>query len=351
MKVKKKKLGILFWISGAFVMLLMMVSFFSYIISPDHTPNANRIHLSLALQRPGFKVTMLQIKKTSQNAEQSSFFSGYDDLCEYIPIKYMQLDGNKINYIEFSDDTVGDRMLSLPINKLYTVDGKSFTQTFNYILGTDRYGRDVLSRLMVGAGASLSVGFVAVIISLLLGLLLGLVAGYYQGFVDTAVSWLINVIWSLPTLLIVIAITLALGKGFWQIFVAVGLTMWVEVARMVRGQVLSIREKEYIMAARTLGANNFRIIFKHILPNLTGPLIVVCTANFAGAILLEAGLSFLGIGIQPPQPSWGQMLRDHSGYIVLDKAWLAMAPGLCIMLLVIAFNMMGNALRDRLDVR
>lgn len=328
---------------------MIVISLFAYVLAPDSTVNANRMQLSLALQRPGFEVNMLKLKRESDSTRQEGFFTGYDDDCEYIPINNFQKNGHDIIYTDYSEDTIGQVYHTLPLARLYNQE--QAVTTFTYLLGTDRYGRDILSRLMVGARVSLAVGFIAVIISLLLGLVLGLIAGYYKGWVDYIVSWLINVVWSLPTLLIVIAITLALGKGFWQIFVAIGLTMWVEVARLVRGQVLSIREKEYILAARTLGASNVRIIFKHILPNLTGPLIVVCTANFASAILLEAGLSFLGIGIQPPQPSWGQMLRDHSGYIVLDKAWLAIAPGMCIMVLVIAFNMIGTAIRDRLDVR
>jgi peptide/nickel transport system permease protein len=163
--------------------------------------------------------------------------------------------------------------------------------------------------------------------------------------------WLINVIWSIPTLLMVIAITLVIGKGFWQIFIAVGLTMWVEVARVVRGQVLSVREKEYVEAAHALGFGHARIIFKHILPNVISPVIIISAANFATAILLEAGLSFLGIGVQPPIPSWGTMIKEHYGYIIMDKAYLAILPGLAIMFLVLSFTLVGNGLHDALDTR
>ena len=163
--------------------------------------------------------------------------------------------------------------------------------------------------------------------------------------------WFVNVIWSIPTILMVIAITLALGKGFWQVFVAVGLTMWVEVARIVRGQVLIIRELQYIEAGRALVFSSFRIIFKHILPNVIGPVIVISAANFAAAILIEAGLSFLGLGAQPPIPSLGGMIRDHYSYIIMDKAYLAVIPGLVIMTLVLAFMLLANGLRDAFDVR
>jgi peptide/nickel transport system permease protein len=151
--------------------------------------------------------------------------------------------------------------------------------------------------------------------------------------------------------LLVIAVTFVLGKGFWQIFVAVGLTMWVEVARVVRGQILSIREKEFVEAGVALGFSNTRIIFRHILPNVMAPVIVISAANFASAILIEAGLSFLGIGVQPPMPSWGGMIKEHFGYVILDSAYLAIIPGVAIMLTVLAFMITGNALRDALDVK
>ena len=157
--------------------------------------------------------------------------------------------------------------------------------------------------------------------------------------------------WSIPTVLLVIAITFALGKGFWQVFIAVGLTMWVDIARVVRGQVYSIKEKEYVEAARALGISPFRTIFRHILPNISGAVIVVAAANFASAILLEAGLSFLGIGVQPPMPSWGSMVKENYSYILLDSAYLPLLPGAAIMLLVLAFMLLGNGIRDALDIK
>ena len=220
-----------------------------------------------------------------------------------------------------------------------------------YLLGTDRFGRDVLSQLMIGTRVSLSVGFISVLISLVFGILLGSLSGFFRGWVDDLIIWFINVIWSIPTLLLVIAITFALGKGFWQVFIAVGLTMWVEVARVVRGQIISLREKEFVEAARALGYRNFRIIVRHILPNAMGPVIVISAANFASAILIEAGLSFLGIGVQPPMPSWGTMVKENYAYIILDNPWLALTPGIAIMLLVLAFMLIGNGLRDALDVK
>ena len=221
----------------------------------------------------------------------------------------------------------------------------------NFLLGSDKFGRDMLSQLIIGARISLSVGFIAVLLSLIIGITLGSLAGFFRGWIDNLIVWFINVVWSIPTLLMVIAITFALGKGFWQVFVAVGLTMWVEIARVVRGQILSVREKEYVEAGKALGFSNFRIITRHILPNITGPLIVISAANFAAAILIEAGLSFLGIGVQPPMPSWGTMIKENYAYIILDAAHLAILPGLAIMLMVMAFMLVGNGLRDALDVR
>ncbi len=220
-----------------------------------------------------------------------------------------------------------------------------------FLLGTDVYGRDMLSRLILGARISLSVGLMAVIISLLIGITIGAIAGYFGGWIDAALSWLMNIVWALPALLLVIAISFALGKGLWQIFIAVGLSMWVEVARLVRGQVLSIKQSEYIEAARSLGYNNFRIIRRHILPNIVGPILVMASSNFASAILLEAGLSFLGFGAQPPMPTWGSMIKEHYGYIIMDSAYLSITPGLAIMLIVYAFNLVTVGLRDAFDIK
>jgi peptide/nickel transport system permease protein len=223
--------------------------------------------------------------------------------------------------------------------------------TKKYWLGTDTFGRDILSRLIIGTRVSLAVGLIAVLLSLTLGILLGAIAGYYQGRIDAIIMWLINVTWSIPTLLLVFAITLALGKGFWQIFIAVGLTMWVSVARLIRGQVMAIKELEYIQAAKALGYNDTRIIGRHILPNIFGPVMVIAASNFATAIIVEAGLSFLGIGVQPPQPSWGLMIKENYNFIITHNPMLALIPGFAIMLLVLSFNLLGNGLRDALDVK
>jgi peptide/nickel transport system permease protein len=225
-------------------------------------------------------------------------------------------------------------------------DGTSFT----YYLGSDRYGRDFLSRVMAGSAISLSVAGIAVLISLIIGLLLGALAGYKGGRVDAVISWVLQVVWTIPTLLMVLAITLAFGKGFWQVFLAIGLTMWVEVARIVRGQFISIRELEYVQAAKALGLSDMRIMFRHMLPNAIGPIIVVAAANFAAAILIESGLSFLGVGARIPVPSWGNIIKEHYHLLTTDLAWLAIIPGALIASLVLAFTWLGDGLRKAFDV-
>ena len=198
----------------------------------------------------------------------------------------------------------------------------------------------------MGTRVSISIGTIAVLISLLIGVTIGLVSGFYGGVIDKFLMMIINIFWSIPTLLLVIAFSLALGKGFWQVYVAVGLTMWVEVARVVRGQVISEKNKDYITATKVLGFSDFRIFYNHLLPNIIGPILIISAANFASAILIESGLSFLGIGTQPPMPSWGSMIKDNYQYIILGKEYLAIIPGLAIMLLVTSFMFLGNNLES-----
>lgn len=339
-KFKKDALGM----AGLLLITLTTVlAITAYWIAPDKSPYGNQMHLELATQQPGFSVQILKLPKayTASVSFMDGLFYGSPNPYQEIPIA--EWDETHKRYRPFAEG------LDLPWKEL-TAD-KFTIENRTYFLGTDKYGRDLWSRILIGSRVSLAVGFISVLISLLIGITLGAIAGYFKGKVDDAIMWLVNVVWSIPTLLMVIAITLALGKGFWQVFVAVGLTMWVEVARVVRGQVLSVREKEYVEAGKALGFHHFRIIFKHVLPNVMAAVIVISAANFASAILIEAGLSFLGIGAQPPMPSWGAMIKDHYAYIIMNKAYLAVIPGVAIMLLVLAFVLLGNALRDALDVR
>ena len=342
-----------FWgvFSFYFILLVGFISIFAYLLAPDDSQYANQMHLSIHSKKPGFKVEMLLIPsqlKVNQSAFDKVFF-GKKNTDTEIPVSDFKIEGKTLRYTEYASDGLKGAEKTIQIN---SADHLSpFVKSKTFLFGTDKYGRDLLSRVLVGARISFFIGFVAVFISLIIGIFMGSLAGYFGGKVDAVIMWIINVTWSIPTLLLVIAITLALGKGFWQVFIAVGLTMWVEVARVVRGQIMSTKEMQYVTAARALGYNDYRIITKHILPNIMAPVIVISAANFAAAILIESGLSFLGIGAQPPMASWGAMIKDHYNYIILGKPYLAIIPGLCIMSLVMAFMLIGNALRDALDVK
>ncbi len=332
------------------ICLSVFVGIFSYFLGNDPTPNADRQIVEIMAARPGFKQIFLRVKKEKE-IEPTGFFKhllfGEEDKYIYLPINSYQKKNDSVIVEKFIDEGLQEKQVYAK-NELAP---KNFIVKKTYWLGTDTFGRDILSRLLVGVRVSLAVGLITVLISLSIGIILGASAGYYGGKTDNVIMWFINVIWSMPTLLLVFGITLTLGKGFWQIFIAVGLTMWVSVARVVRGQVLALRELEYIQAAKALGIKNFRIIIRHILPNVLGPVIVIAAANFASAIIIEAGLSFLGVGIQPPTPSWGLMLKENYNFIITHRPALALAPGIAIMILVLSFNLLGNGLRDALDVR
>ncbi len=373
--------------SFAFIVFVTMIAIAGYWVTPDKTPMVNEQNLLLATLKPGAAVQVLKVYKNQDIPRRNIIYRllyGQENRYQDYAFRNMRFSADTVIITEYSKDASGlelkfhladvayplqnDKQILRRGNQLHFVtrEGKIVdvsivslreqvklhnVATKTFWLGTDRYGRDVLSQLIIGTRISLSVGFISVAISLLIGIFLGAIAGYFGGAVDAFISWFINVIWAIPTLLLVIAITFALGKGFWQVFVAVGLTMWVEVARVVRGQFMSLREKEFTEAARALGYRDFRIIFRHILPNAMAPVIVISAANFASAILLEAGLSFLGIGVQPPMPSWGSMIKENYPYIILDYAYLAILPGIAIMIIVLAFMLMGNGLRDAMDVR
>lgn len=382
-RLKKNKLALF----GMFIIFCaLFVSILGPSIRPDSTPKANDQILEITTQKPGFTVELLKIRKNKKHVE-TSFWSflgnGTESGYTTIPIYDYSFEGSRLLVEKYTGGDVNDGQIleynladivyPLDHNEVIQNGGKLNFYSLDdgkqevliddlqkqvkeenivsrkYYLGTDKYGRDLLSRLMAGTWISLFVGFISVFISLFIGISLGALAGYFRGWLDDVIMWFINVVWSIPTLLLVIAITMALGKGTWQVFIAVGLTMWVEVARVVRGQMLSLREKEFVEAGRALGFNNARIIFRHMIPNVLGPVIVISAINFAAAILIEAGLSFLGIGAQPPQATWGKIIAEHKGYLITGKAYLAVLPGVAIILMVLAFVLVGNGIRDALD--
>jgi len=348
-KILKNKLALIAFI---FLALEVITAIAGYLITADPTPMANRQLLEISARKPGFSVLVYKIPREEPVKQRGLLYRmlfGQRSSYNMIPINSYVYENGVLTIREYTgeENVKGNEQTF----KLEPQLVEKRIERKRFLLGTDQFGRDLLSRLIIGARVSLAVGLISVVISLVIGLAMGMLGGYFRGKTDAFIVWLINVVWSVPTLLLVIAITFALGKGFWQIFIAVGLTMWIDVARVTRGQVISVREKEYVEAAKALGFSDFRIIFRHIFPNIAGPVIVISAANFASAILIEAGLSFLGIGVQPPMPSWGSMIRENYAYLLLDASHLAVLPGLAIMLTVLSFMIIGNALRDILDVR
>ncbi len=390
-KILKKKSALL---SVIIIALSIFIAIFGYCLAPDSSPDANEQSPLIALQNPGFKVTLLKIPKR-QNIEATSWvskiFLGAQNAFSYIPIVDFKIQNDSVYVSKFGGINpttniflkgkpqrfhvleVAQKISSKNDSILISGDGFNFYNTNNilthvarsevlsrlsavqiqktFLFGTDNFGRDIFSRLILGVRVSLFVGLIAVIISLTLGIFLGALAGYFGGTTDSIITLVINVVWSIPTILLVFAIILVFGRGIGIIFLAVGLTMWVDVARLVRGQVLALRNIPYIETARSMGFSSARIIVKHILPNILGPVMVLAASNFASAILIESGLSFLGFGIQPPTPSWGTMLNENYGFAISGKVFLALAPAGAIVIMVLAFNLLGNGVRDALDIR
>ena len=455
---------------GMFIIFMsILVAVFAYVLVPDKSPDANEQILEIETSEMGFEIDMLKLRKNNKTPKANFLtflLNGRENPYKMMPIKSHEIVGDQIIVHKFEGrgegefDTLSLVDVVFPVEnasgiqlgesaleiqdvygKKQTVPSLSALQsqvlkenivTKKYWLGTDKFGRDNLSRLILGVRVSLAVGLVAVLISLLIGIPLGALAGFYrkepplssiwdipaffiavltaggtvylftkmlfsneastilqvlviigsfilfefllaalflllrQVFdktigkvvnwkfkfpVDGVIMYVINVFWAIPLLLWVFALVLALGREFWQIFLAVGLVMWVEIARVLRGQIFSIREQQFVEAAQTMGFSDLRTIVKHVLPNAAAPLIVITAANFASAIIIEAGLSFLGIGVQPPKPSWGTMLNEYYGYVGTSKAYLAILPGFAIMILTLGFYLIGNGIRDALDVK
>ncbi|HEX2788228.1 MAG TPA: ABC transporter permease [Ignavibacteria bacterium] len=325
-RLKRNKLAM----SGLWVLvMLVIVAIFAPFIAPF---NPNDQILEFSTKPIGFKGDVLVKKELDQNGET-----------QYIAIKgIISQTDNSITYTDYNNQ-------QQTISKAELNPENPYKQ-LTFLLGTDRFGRDVLSRLIYGSRISLTVGLISESIAIILGLLFGSIAGFFRGPADKFIMWLINVVWAFPSILFVIAISVVLGKGFWQAFVAIGLTAWVDVARIVRGQIFSIRESEYIEATKAVGFKSPRIIIRHILPNCLGPVIITGTVGLATAIIFEASLSFLGLGVQPPTASWGNMIYDGYKYLIAGSNWgLAVFPSIAIMITVFSVNLFGDGIRDALD--
>jgi len=357
-RFKKNKLAVL---GLGVIFMFFVVCLFGYMLIPENTKDANSQRIDIKLKNPGFSMNYIALESLKTHSFSEYFFG-----TENPENSIWLADSFYVSSDLFFYQNKFHVWKSVPLSKILTKDeinnhlalekiivSKIKKRTF--WLGTDSLGRDVYSRLILGARISLSVGFIAVIISLLIGVILGMLSGYYGGWIDRAIMWIINVFWSIPTVLLSMALLVAFPSEskhqYLIVFVAVGLTMWVDTARLIRGQFMQIKQKSFVEATQSLGFSDFRIIFKHILPNTFTTLVVITSSNFATAILLESGLSYLGLGVQPPTPSWGSMMREYFAYIGSDLSYLSIFPGLCISMAVFAFNAFGNGLRDAFDIK
>ena len=382
LKLFKSQFWRQFWpvLGLGFITLTLVVALFAHYIAPDKSTYASVQHTALSLAKPGTGYWIFYNAKAVSTDKTKSGSMPFQDTS--ITIKDFKFTDTAFYYHAFLQPeqwqsiplpkaVFGNRLKAFTydrINSIYTItlhkriktisySASTLQQTltkhqlkhFVFILGSDKLGRDYLSRLILGTRVSLGVGLIAVGVSIALGLFLGSLAGFYGGWLDALISWFMNVVWSLPTILLVVSISLVLGKGLFQVFLAIGLTMWVDTARLVRGQIMSLKQREFIDAAKVLGYSDVRIIIRHIWPNLWPALLIYASANFSTAILTEAGLSFLGLGAQPPIPYWGEMISAHKGYMLLNKAYLVFIPGIAVSLLVLSFTLVSQGIRNALN--
>ena len=340
------------YVSVLIISLFFFISLFCYFIIPDKTINANSINLTIKSQKPGFKKMFFE--NVSVNYSIKNLFFGSEKIDESYPLDDYEIINDSIikiiNYGESKKSLLDEKIIVITKNSnihnnVHEIE--KFISEKKFIFGTDIYGRDLFSRIILGTRVSLSIGLMAVFISNFIGIILGLISGYYGGYIDKVIVWVINIFWSIPTLLLVIALSLALGKGFWQVYIAIGLSIWVDVARLVRGKVISEKNKDYIFASKVLGYNDIKILINNILPNIVSPILIFSAANFASSILLESGLSFLGIGSQPPSPSWGYMIKENYQYIIFGNSYLIIIPSIFLISMVLSFYYLSNHLASK----
>lgn len=337
-----------FWIIIAYVLAAAA----GYLVAPDNSSNANRQIPELARLSPGSsaRVVKAPIELSKQNLFQI-WYEGDRSVYRYAllpPGESPRIENGKIT---FRNKNGYSQQISVDSSAMRG-SPENFVETLHFPLGTDNMGRDLFSRLIVGCRVSLKIGLLAVLVTILLGTSVGAAAGYFGGWTDRALQWFMTVVWSVPTLLLAVALAFALGKGEKQLFLAIGLGLWVELARVARGQTIEIKTREFAQAARAAGLPDRSIILRHILPNLTGTIIILSCVNFSTAILLEAGLSFLGLGVSPPAPSWGRMIFEGYSFLALSYGkQLAIFPGIAVALLILSLNTLALGLKDVFEAK
>ncbi len=341
-----KKGFLTIFLGGTYLFLWLILAIFAYTLIPDNSPNANRQLLELSQLAPMSKAILLHIPKSETQNEN-----------------FVVLAAAKPIHFEAGKTATFQTLRGIPQTFELSIFGEENSQNEalfiqknvinpTFYMGTDSYGRDVWSRLVLGGRISLVIGFFSMLFSVFIGTIIGLLAGYFGGKTDALLMWLMSVVWAIPSLLLAIVLGIVMKKGLEQVMIAIALSTWVEVARMVRGQVMSVKEQLYIEATKALGLRSFRILTKHLLPNIWNPIIVMATANFGSAILIESGLSFLGMGVSSETPTWGRMIYEGYTFIIFEHGkWLAIFPGLALVLLVISVNMIGNGLQDAISRR
>jgi len=317
--MSKKGINITTQVAFVYIILCLLCAFLGYLICIDKTTYCNTQIPRLALKPPGYKACFIK-EEISQEDITTIWWKGSQNIRK------------KVIVDETTKSEVGIECQRFP-------------------LGTDRYGRDLYSRIVIGLRYTLVVGFLSVMISIILGLILGSISGYFGGKIDQLISFVINVFWSLPTVLLAFVILMVFGRNIGSIMVAIGLTMWGDMARLVRGQTMLARELNYVKAGRALGFSHFRIIFLHILPNIMGPVWIQISSNFGLAILLESGLSFLGLGLQPPIPTLGNILQEQYTLAYGDNIILAIIPVIVLVLLIVSFHLVTQGLREYMDTK